>query len=148
MKAAPNKWSVGEILEHIAKTEGLLIGSVEKMLTEPVNAAWAEKTKGKTAIIERRMLNREVKAQANEMLVPSGKLTRAEVMAQFKANRAATRKLIANTKAEVHAHTQDHPEPTFGTLSAYQWLVFTALHNLRHNLQIEEVKASPGFPKA
>ncbi|NOT62539.1 MAG: DinB family protein [Acidobacteria bacterium] len=147
-KAAPEKWSVGETLEHITITEGFLLKTVQDALAAPANPMWAERTRGKIEILERRMLNREIKAQAPEPIVPTGKLTRAEVMARFKSHRAATRKLMAVTQAEVHAHTQDHPEPTFGTLSAYQWLIFTALHNLRHNLQIEEVKTGAGFPKA
>ena len=147
-KAAPDKWSVGETLEHIILTEGLLFGMVEKTLATPANPAWVEKTKGKTEFIEKAMLNRQMKAQAPEMIVPTGKLTRAEALAKFKARRAATRLFVAKTKAEVHARTADHPVPEFGTLSAYQWLIYISLHNLRHNLQIEEVKASTNFPKA
>jgi len=44
-------------------------------------------------------------------------------------------------------HTVDHPFPVFGTLNAYQWLIYVPLHNMRHDQQIAEVKASPGFPK-
>ncbi len=147
-KAAPDKWSVGETLEHITMAEGLLFGMVEKTLASPVNPAWAEKTKGKTEFIERAMLDRSTKAQAPEMIIPTGKLTRAEVLAKFKTVRAQTRKFVAETNAEMHAHTGNHPVPAFGTLSAYQWLIYISLHNLRHNQQIEEVKASASFPKA
>jgi hypothetical protein len=44
-------------------------------------------------------------------------------------------------------HTVDHPFPIFGTLNAYQWLIYIPLHNMRHDQQIAEVKASPGFPQ-
>ena len=44
-------------------------------------------------------------------------------------------------------HTTEHPFPVFNTLNAYQWLVYIPMHNLRHDLQIAEVKASPGYPK-
>jgi uncharacterized damage-inducible protein DinB len=147
-KPAPDKWSVGETLEHIVLAEGLLFRMIEKTLGESANPAWAEKTKGKIAIIEGVMLDRSMKAQAPGEIAPAGKLTRAEALAKYKARREATRKFITETKAELHAHTGDHPFPKIGTLSAYQWLVYTALHNLRHNQQIEEVKAGPAFPKA
>lgn len=147
-KSAPEKWSVGETLEHITITEGFLLKMAQDALAAPANPDWAEKTKGKTEIIERAMLNRQVKAQAPEPIVPTGKLSRAEGIAKYKAARAQTRKFVAEAQAEVHAHTLDHPVPEFGTLSAYQWLIYITLHNRRHNLQIEEVKTSAGFPKA
>jgi hypothetical protein len=40
-----------------------------------------------------------------------------------------------------------HPFPVFRTLNAYQWLLLIAHHLKRHNRQIEEVKATPGYPK-
>ncbi len=147
-KPAPDKWSVGETLEHITLAEGLLFDMIEKSLAAPANPAWAEKTKDKIAVIERVMLDRSMKVQAPEAIVPANKLTRAEVMAKFKARRDATRTFVAETKADLRARTTDHPFPAIGTLSAYQWLIYTALHNLRHNQQIEEVKASAMFPKA
>jgi hypothetical protein len=32
-------------------------------------------------------------------------------------------------------------------LNAYQWLIYLPLHTERHDKQIAEVKASPGYPK-
>jgi hypothetical protein len=43
-------------------------------------------------------------------------------------------------------HNSDHPFPVFKTLNAYQWLLYIPLHNLRHDQQIAEVKATPGYP--
>ena len=36
----------------------------------------------------------------------------------------------------------------FGTMDTYQFLIFLSAHTKRHTLQIEEVKANPGFPKS
>jgi uncharacterized damage-inducible protein DinB len=146
-KAAPEKWSVGEVVEHIMMAEGLLFAQVEKALAAPVRENWAEKTKGKTEFIERVMVKRQGKAQAPESIVPSGKIPRAELMAKLKEARAKTKKFATETQAELHSHTTDHSFPVFNTLSAYQWLVYIPLHNIRHNQQIEEVKANPNFPK-
>ena len=146
-KSAPEKWSVGECVEHIMMAEGLLFGQVEKALAAPVPAEWAEKTKGKTEFIERVMVKRQGKAQAPEAIVPSGKIARAELMTKLKEARAKTRKFAVETQAEMNSHTADHIFPVFNTLSAYQWLVYIPLHNLRHNQQIDEVKAHANFPK-
>ncbi|HZF40182.1 MAG TPA: DinB family protein [Blastocatellia bacterium] len=147
-KAAPEKWSVLEVAEHIYLAEGLLFGAVEKALAEKQNPEWETKTKGKTEFLERVMVSRDRKATAPESIVPSGKLTRGEVIAKLNESRAKTLKFAEETKLPLKAHTLDHPFPVFNTLNAYQWLIYIPLHNIRHNKQIEEVKADPNFPKS
>ena len=147
-KSAPEKWSVLEVAEHISLAEGLLFSAVEGALAAKENPEWETKTKGKTEFLERVMVNRDRKATAPESIVPSGKLTRDEVIAKLKESRAKTLKFAEETKLPLKAHTLDHPFPVFGTLNAYQWLIYIPLHNIRHNKQIEEVKANPNFPKS
>ncbi len=146
-KSAPEKWSVIEVAEHIWMAEGLLFAAVEKALAGEQNPEWETKTKGKTEFLERVMVSRERKAQAPESIVPSGKLSRTDLIAKLKEARAKTMKFTRETKLPLKAHTVDHPFPVFNTLNAYQWLIYIPLHNLRHNQQIEEVKANPNFPK-
>jgi uncharacterized damage-inducible protein DinB len=146
-KPAPEKWSVLEVAEHICLAEGLLFGAVEKALAEKQNPEWETKTKGKTEFLERVMVSRDRKATAPESIVPSGKLTRDEVIAKLKESRAKSLKFAEETKLPLKAHTLDHPFPVFNTLNAYQWLIYIPLHNIRHNKQIEEVKSDPNFQK-
>jgi len=146
-KSAPEKWSVLETAEHIWMAESLLFGAVEGALADKQKPDWETKTKGKTEFLERVMVSRDRKASAPESIVPSGKLTRDEVIAKLKESRAKTLKFAEETKLPLKAHTLDHPFPVFGTLNAYQWLIYIPLHNVRHNKQIEEVKADPKFPK-
>ena len=146
-KSAPEKWSVGEVVEHIMMAESLLFAQMEKALAAPVIPDWAEKTKGKADFLERVMVKRQGKAQAPEAIVPSGKITRAELMVKLREARAKTREYAVQTNDGLHSHTTDHIFPVFNTLSAYQWLIYIPLHNIRHNQQIEEVKASESFPK-
>jgi hypothetical protein len=145
-KSAPEKWSVLEVAEHIYMAEGLLFGAVEKALAEKQNPEWVTKTKGKTEFLERVMVSRDRKASAPESIVPSGKLTRSDVVAKLKEARARSLKFAEETKLPLKAHTLDHPFPVFNTLNAYQWLIYIPLHNIRHNKQIEEVKSDPNFP--
>jgi DinB superfamily len=147
-KAAPEKWSVLEVAEHISMAEGLIFGAVEGALAAKENSEWETKTKGKTEFLERVIVSRDRKAQAPESIVPSGKLTRDEVIAKLKEGRAKTLKFAEETKLPLKSHTFDHPFPAIGTLNAYHWLIYIPLHNLRHNQQIEEVKANPNFPKS
>ncbi|MBI1763019.1 MAG: DinB family protein [Acidobacteria bacterium] len=145
-KAAPEKWSVAECVEHIMLAESTLMAQAEKALAAPPNPDWAEKTKGKSEFIENVMVKRLGKAQAPEAIVPNGKLPRAELMKRLREARAKTLKFAETTQLPLKAHTAEHPFPVFGTLNAYQWVIYIPLHNIRHNQQIAEVKANPNFP--
>lgn len=144
-KSAPEKWSVGEVAEHIWLAEGLLFAQVEKALAAPENANWAEQTKGKDEFVYNILTNRKGKAQAPETIKPTGK-TRVEILKGLKESRKKTLKFTKSTDAAMKSHTTDHIFKVFGTLNAYQWLLYIPAHNLRHNQQIAEVKASAGFP--
>jgi hypothetical protein len=146
-KPAPEKWSVLEVAEHIMMAESRLFGAVQGALAAKPNPEWEAKTKGKTEFLEDVLAGRKGRAQAPESIVPTGKLSREELIKKFKDARAKTLKFTEETKVALKAQTLDHPFPVFGTLNAYQWLIYIPLHNIRHNKQIEEVKASPNFPK-
>jgi len=146
-KPAPDKWSVLEVAEHIMLSESRIFGAVQKATESGPNPDWAAKTKGKTEFLQKAMLDRSHKAQAPEMLVPTGKLSRQEVLAKFKEARAKTLKFAEETQLPLKTYTMDHPVPVIGTLNGYQWLLMVPLHNMRHNEQIDEVMANPNFPK-
>jgi hypothetical protein len=144
---SPLKWSVGLTAEHIMLTELALFSAVEAALAEKANPDWQSKTTGKAEFIERVMPSRTRRAQAPREVRPTGKLSRDEVISRFKQMRAKVLEFAEKTDKPLKAHTLDHPFPVFGTLSAYDWLLYIPLHNLRHNKQIAEVKSSPNYPK-
>ncbi len=146
-KPAPERWSVGETAEHIVLAEGMLFGNVQKAIASPPNPAWEEKTKGKTEFIERVMAPRLGKATAPEPIVPSGKMTQAEVRETFLRQHLEIEKFARDTQVALKEYTVEHPFPVFNTLNAYQWLIYAPLHTERHDKQIAEVKATPGYPK-
>jgi len=131
-KPAPERWSVGETAEHIVLAEAALFANVQKAIARPSNPDWEEKTKGKTEFIERVMAPRLGKAQAPEPLVPAAGLTQAQVRERFEKQRAAVVKFAAETGIALKQHTTEHPFPVFGTLNAYQWLIYVPLHTMRH----------------
>jgi hypothetical protein len=146
-KPAPERWSVGETAEHIVLAEQLLFGNVQRAIASPPNPAWEEKTKGKTEFIEQVMAPRLGKAKAPEPIVPSGKMTRAEVRETFLRQRVDIEKFAKETQIALKEYTVQHPFEIFNTLNAYQWLIYAPLHTERHDKQIAEVKATPGYPK-
>lgn len=146
-KPAPERWSVGEVAEHVVLAEASLFANVTRAMAAPVNAEWEARTKGKTEMIEMVMAPRLGKAQAPEALVPQGGMTQDQVRERFLQQRMTVDKFAQETTAALKEHTAEHPFPAFGTLNAYQWLIYVPLHTMRHDKQIAEVKATAGYPR-
>ena len=146
-KPTPARWSVGEVAEHIVLAEGALFENVKKAIASPANPDWETKTKGKTEFIVQVMAPRLGKATAPEPIVPTGKLTQAQVRETFEKQRVEIEKFAATTEVALKEFTVEHPFPVFNTLNAYQWLIYGPLHTERHDKQIAEVKATAGYPK-
>jgi hypothetical protein len=146
-RPAPLRWTIAQIAEHIVLAEGVLFGGVTKAVQSPPNPDWEAKTKGKAEFINRVMPNRTGRAQAPWEIQPNGKLSKAEVIRRYNEVRDRTLKFAQETQVPLKEHTFNHPFPVFGTLNAYEWLIYIPLHNQRHDKQIAEVKASPGYPK-
>ena len=143
-KAAPERWSVAETLEHIAKAEDFIFQN----FTDQVMKAHAGPAGRDTAKIDAMVLamipDRSHKAQAPPPLVPTSSWTPAESLDHFLKSRAKTIAFLESTP-DLREHAADSPlgQP----LDAYEWLLFIGAHSERHTKQILEVKADPGFPK-
>lgn len=143
-KAAPDRWSVAETAEHITKAEDLLRGMVEGMMKTPAPPEILAKTKGKDATVLQVIPDRSKKFQAPEPLVPKGSFAnKAALTDAFKAARAKTLALAAGT-SDLRAYAQ--AGLPLGEMDAYQTVLFLSAHSERHTKQIDEVKATPGFP--
>ena len=143
-KPAPERWSVAEVAEHIVLAEALLFETATKSLTGPSDANW-EATLAKTDRLRMALPNRSTKVDAPVAIRPQHGLTRPQLMARFKEQRARALAYAQETEAPLKAHTAANP--FFGPLNAHQWLIYIPLHHLRHNQQIAEVKTSPDYPR-
>jgi hypothetical protein len=143
-KAAPDKWSVAETAEHITKSEDLLRGMVEGMMKTPATPDLLAKTKGKEEMILKNIPDRSKKATAPEPLVPKGSFaSKAALIEAFKAARAKTLAIAGGT-TDLRAYGQ--AGLPVGDLDAYQSVLFLSAHTERHTKQIDEVKATTGYP--
>jgi hypothetical protein len=146
-RPAPLRWTIAQVAEHIVLAENAMFARVTQAVNTPPNPDWEAKTRGKAEFISQVLPNRTRRAQAPWEIQPTGKLSKAEVIQRYNEVRGRTLKFAEETQVPLKEHTLDHPFPAFGTLNAYQWLMYIPLHNQRHDKQIAEVKASPGYPK-
>ena len=144
-KPAPDRWSVGEVAEHIVLAEAGQFANVKKAIASAPDPAWEAKTKGKTETLVRVLAPRLGKAQAPEAIVPKGGMTQAQVKDRFEKQRSEMVKFATEADVPLKQSTVDNP--FFGPLNGYQWLIYAPLHTMRHDKQIAEVKATAGYPR-
>ena len=143
-KPAPDRWSVAEAAEHITKSEDLFLGMAEGTLKTPATPEILAKTKGKEETILKVIPDRTQKAKAPEPLVPKGSFaSRAALIEAFKASRAKLLALAGGT-TDLRAHAA--AGPPLGEMDTYQVILFQSAHTERHTKQIDEVKATAGYP--
>jgi len=145
-KAGPDRWSVAQVLEHIAAAEDLLRGMIEeKVLKAPAATAPDRDVKKIDAMVLAGVPDRSHKFQAPEPLQPTNRFgTPADTLKHFEESRKKTEDLLKNTP-DLRDHATDSPMGV--QLDGYEWILFIAAHSDRHTKQILEVKADPNFPK-
>ncbi|GAC1619001.1 MAG: DinB family protein [Candidatus Acidiferrum sp.] len=143
-KPAPDRWSVAQVMEHIAASEDFLRGMViEKVMKAPADAT-RDLKKTDEAVLAM-IPDRSHKAKAPEPLVPTNRYGSADgSMKHFLEARGTTEEFLKSTP-DLRAHAADSPLGM--KLDAYEWVLFIAAHSERHTKQILEVKADPNFPK-
>jgi hypothetical protein len=146
-KSAPDRWSVGEVVEHLALAEAFIFDLQQKtMAGEAATAEQLAGAKGQDDMIRKAIPDRTQKAQAPEPLQPTTRLgSREQVLAAFKERRAKTLEYAGSTKDDLRSRVATSP---LGPLDGYQWLLFAAAHSDRHLAQLREVKAHAQFPQS
>jgi hypothetical protein len=145
-KSAPEKWSVAQVLEHIAAAEDMLFGMVEGQVMKAPPRADGDDVKAIDQLILTAIPDRSQKRSAPEPLIPNDRFHGAKMsLDHFAASRGKTIAFMADTQG-LRDHAAD--SPLGKKLDGYQWLLFIAAHSERHTKQMLEVKADPAFPKS
>lgn len=143
-KPAPDRWSVGEVVEHLALTEPMLFGLAQKIAQSPAGEKPA--TPVKDEVVLKGIADRSKKAQAPEQLVPKRQWPTKDATVQaFRERRDQTLNYLRTTQDPLRERFRKNP--TLGELDAYQWMLLITAHTERHLAQAKEVMADPNFPK-
>jgi hypothetical protein len=140
------RWSVYQCTEHIALAETMIWQWIQMTEHSPATPEKRSDVKHTTEELMTATTDRSHKFQAPEMLKPGAQFDGEQAaLDAFVRRRDSTMDYIRTTQDDLKDHFITHP--VFGTMDLYQGLVLLAAHTARHTLQIEEVMASPGFPK-
>jgi hypothetical protein len=143
-KPGPDRWSIAEVMEHIALSEDMLFENITKNVMKAPAGKPDRDYKATDQFVLTAIADRSQKVKAPDTLVPSGRSTPQQWIEHFEKSRARTVKFLETTP-DLREHVVD--SPLGRPLDAYQWVLFIAAHSERHTKQMLEVKADPSFPK-
>src|SRR5229473_1314663 len=143
-KPAADRWSVAQVMEHIAAAEDFIRGMVkEKIMMAPAGDAGRDVKKTDDGVLAM-VPDRTNKVQAPEPLVPTNRFGSPEgSIKHFVESRTTTEDFLKTTTG-LRDHVTDSP---MGKLDGYEFVLLIAAHSERHTKQINEVKADLNFPK-
>jgi hypothetical protein len=145
-RTAPDRWSIGEIVEHVIAVERRITRAIGKMIAAPSTRHERPDPAAADAAVWKHTINREARLQAPEQVRPQGKFrVAAETVEEFRGVRVQTVEFVRTTDADWRGYIIPHM--AFGDLDLYQWLIVLAMHGERHARQIEEIEADPAYPK-
>ncbi|HUK53533.1 MAG TPA: DinB family protein [Candidatus Binatia bacterium] len=141
-KPAPDRWSIAEVMEHIAIIEGRIREIIGGMESAPADTREGDPRQVDGFVLAE-VPQRYPRVQAPPRVSPIGKWAGPAALEQFLASRGQTLDLLA---VAPRLRGRVFPHPIFGPWDGYQWILAAAAHSSRHNGQIREVKADPRFP--
>lgn len=151
-KPNPDRWSVGECVEHIARSERALLEQIKQIVASPRDPEWFTRTKGKTDLLRQAVPNRSPQGQGGRQapieIQPTENWDRAKAIQEFYSAHGEVRAFAETMDRNIKDRTEESGAPTLGWLNAYDWLTIAPLHVIRHSKQILEVQQDPNYPKA
>jgi hypothetical protein len=143
-RPAPDRWSVHEVVEHVARVDRgvaliLAARAAQPLAATPEELAGAHMTPARGAAVR----DRSRRFDAPERVRPTGTVPPEAALAQLAAARAA---LVAAYGAADAAVLDGavHPHPVLGPVTLRGWFELAAHHDARHAQQVAELAAALG----
>jgi DinB superfamily len=141
-KPGTDRWSIAEIVEHVALIEDRVHAIIEKMKDAPEAASESDWIQIDDLILKE-VPKRTRRVKAPESVCPTHRWSGAEALQHFTGSRQKTIQLVLGPSLRGHVV----PHPVYGPWDGYQWLLAAGAHSARHTEQIVEVKSDTNFPQ-
>lgn len=143
-RPASDRWSVAEVLDHLALLEGQITG-VLKGLIDSAQASGLGADLETSSVVATLdvtpILDRSRPAAADDASQPRAGVSVGEAMAALVRQREELRTVMLS--ADGLALTEvSTPFPGLGPLNVYQWVLVLGAHEARHTAQIQEIAAA------
>lgn len=145
-KSNEGRWSVAECVEHIVLVERGIFRAIQGGMTLPAEPEKRAEIRVSDIDVIKAVRSRTITIVAPTPFVPTGRYGDTEATLRvFDQQRTAVIDYLQDLTGDLRTHYFAHM--VMGTLDAYQAFLLIASHGERHRKQIEEVKATPGFPQ-
>ena len=134
----PARWSVAEILEHLATIEKNMVALFTGFLAAAPTLESAGLPHEMDAELRAKLLDRTQSIEAPTFIQPSGSVDSETALRTLEGYRKELLATIATADRKDFAAVS-RPHRVFGPLNGYQWLMTTAGHEARHAAQIAEI---------
>lgn len=153
-RPATDRWSVAEILNHLARLEMRLTNLFASRVEDAKSNGIAVEHET-SSVLDREwvdlVLDRSRQVVAIEAVRPAGAQNASDAFAELEIARAAFLEFLTSADG-LALGTLVFPHPALGQLNLYQWIAFIGAHEARHTAQIREVvsqlTALPGASSA
>ncbi len=131
-------WSAAEIIAHVIIVERSVIGAARRIFTKkPRQTPLLRRFRLPFVLAEVRLIRMKTPIPIDRQLVRE----REAMLAELSEVRGRTLALIEETRnRDLRAYRWRHP--FLGSLNAYEWFLFLASHQIRHEKQMREIAAN------
>jgi len=151
-KPSPDRWSIAEILEHMVIVHERILTRVLEQLAQAPAPPTDRDSRLLDSIVLEKIPDRSIKAQAPEIIRPTGKIRPTEAVERIFSD---YERLLSHVECapDLREHILESPplrivtSGAYDTMDGYQWVLTAACHDERHVRQMEEVKESEGYPR-
>jgi hypothetical protein len=138
-RAAPNRWSVAEVLEHLRLVESGVARLVSKRVGQAKEAGLRREDSSESVMpsFDRHAASLESAVLESPVPVrPRADVDVDEALEGLANSRVALRAAVITADGYALGDIK-HTHPILGELDLYQWLIFLGHHEARHRRQIE-----------
>jgi hypothetical protein len=144
LRPSADRWSVAEVLEHLAKVDHLFAERIAVAIRKAQAAGLASEQSARQPLspeIVKRMHDRTERRTARDDGMPTGAVDSDTAWGDLDRAREEVRSaIVAADGLALGDVTAEHR--FFGPLTVYQWVELTAAHEIRHADQIREIGAA------
>lgn len=145
-KPDSTRWSIKECVYHLALSETNIWGWMQGVMASPAAPDKRSLVKATDDQVMAGVEDRSHKVKTSEPFEPKNAkwANKDEAMKFLETERAKHIDYLKNSADDYRNHIAE--QGPMGPMDAYQIILLMAQHTIRHTKQIEEVKASPGYP--
>jgi len=129
-----NRWSIGEVCQHLVKTEELYILAIRKGLKSKDDSSIGNKP------LEF-LLDRTKKLEAPDIAKPTNEIVEyEEIIERLSKSREKLYELLNSIEDPTILSRREFTHPVFSEMLLIEWVRSLELHEQRHTKQIIEIK--------